>query len=216
MTGRWGVGVVVSAAVVASACSGGDGDAPAAPLEPTESIESIVVESSVVATTTTSPSPSTTSTTSTTEPPPTTTLEDLRLDIEADLNEGERVFIAGGAAPGDPGSLAALADYFIDASLEITQGFYREWALNGWTLQPNPAVDSSNSVLEIVESSPGQVRVLACRVDAAVLVDGTGTPVNDEVLRYTNVSTVVSVDGVWRLSGGETVAVESGGGSCGS
>jgi hypothetical protein len=213
MTGRWGVGVVVSVAVVASACSGGDGDAPAAPLEPTESI---VVESSVVATTTTSPSPSTTSTTSTTEPPPpTTTLEDLRLDIEADLNEGERVFLEGAATPGDPDAIAALADHHIGEALATAEALYQSLESSGFIGRVNLEVPSTIEVLEVLMAESPEAVVVYCRVDAGIVVDENEDVVDDSIVQYTVEAEMRLDNGVWKLSGGRELSRIEGATECG-
>ncbi|MFN3256744.1 MAG: hypothetical protein ACE37B_13715 [Ilumatobacter sp.] len=184
-------------------------------MEPTESIESIVVESSVVATTTTSPSPSTTSTTSTTEPPPTTTtLEDLRLDIEADLDAGEKSFLLGAATPADPDALSRLEDFNADRALETARDLYHRLASDGLVARPNADIESLIRVVEVLSSEPQSAEVLFCRIDAGVLVNAVGESVDDRPVRYRSRGTVVWADGIWKLSTSSTISSEDGVTSC--
>ena len=239
MAGRGGrrARVVVVGALVLASCSSDEGAEPAPPelsVEPLESTSSTQIVSdptspattpATVAPVETPASSSSTSSTSTeppaptTEPAPsTTTLDDLRAEIEADLNEGEAVFLAGAGDPGSEQSRVRLRSYFAETGLQTLLDFYESLESEGRQARPNPAIPSTTRVLDIDEAFGDEATILRCRIDAAVVyeLDGSGAEVvvNDDVGRFTTRSKVLFREGIWRLAGGETLEVELGETTC--
>lgn len=225
MTGRWAraVTLLVGVAAATGACSGSDGATPATPLESAEPITAPPSTDGEVSTTaTTEPSAGTATSTSTiaatttTEPAPTTTtLDDLRAEIEADLNEGEQALIAGGATPGDPASVESLRTYYSGPSLTALVSIYENLARSDHVLAPG-AIESQNHVEGILSSSGGVATIRRCRIDAAIVVQSSEPTniVNGDVVRYTSIDDVILDDGRWKLNGGDTLTEEAGETSC--
>jgi hypothetical protein len=166
---------------------------------------------------TTSEAPTTTATSTTaptTTAAPTTTIdptEALIAEIEADLNEGEQVFLAGAGDPSSETSRANLARYFTDSSLEVLLGFYDSLVTEGLVARPNPDVPSTIRVLELEGGGTSSTaRGVYCRIDAGVViekfVDGSEAVVNDSIIRYDTMTDFLKVDGVWVLPGGEVLS----------
>jgi hypothetical protein len=148
---------------------------------------------------TTSEAPTTTATSTTaptTTAAPTTTIdptEALIAEIEADLNEGEQVFLAGAGDPSSETSRANLARYFTDSSLEVLLGFYDSLVTEGLVARPNPDVPSTIRVLELDcrERSTASRRELLqnrCRCSDREVRDGSEAVVNDSIIRYDTVT----------------------------
>lgn len=171
---------------------------------------------------TTSAAPTTTSTTTapTTTAAPTTTIDPtdaLIAEIEADLNEGEQVFLAGAGDPASEASRTNLARYFTGTTLENFEAFYDVLVAEGFKARPNPDVPSVLKVNKVTEEG-GSVIVEFCRIDAGVVVeqlgDGTEIIVNDEIIRYEFRVPVVQRDGTWTAGGGEQLSEQVGVATC--
>src|SRR5688572_30707356 len=108
---RRGVGVPIAAILIAAtACTDSSGAADPSPATTVTTASTTDAPSTTESTTTTS-APTTTSTTDA----PTTTVDptdQLIADIEADLNAGEQVFLAGAADPASEQSRTNLERYF--------------------------------------------------------------------------------------------------------
>ncbi|BAN03919.1 NAD(P)H-binding domain containing protein [Ilumatobacter coccineus] len=219
MTGRWAraVTLLLGVATATVACSGSDGPTPASPLESAEPITAPPTTDAGPASTeapeVTEPpttTSSTTTTTTTTEPAPTTTtLDDLRAEIEADLNEGEQALIAGGGNPTSEESVQRLSDFFAGPALATVTAIYERLASEGLVARPNPEIQSEYKVTAVLESSASSASILTCRVDAGLTfrVDSTGAEQieNDTVVVYTS-ENLVTLDGdTWKLTDGETL-----------
>jgi hypothetical protein len=208
----WGV-ALFALLCIGTACSS---DEEAQPATTTE-----ISVTGPTSTPTTSEAPTTTATSTTaptTTAAPTTTIdptEALIAEIEADLNEGEQVFLAGAGDPSSETSRANLARYFTDSSLEVLLGFYDSLVTEGLVARPNPDVPSVVAVAAIVEErSDNSVLIELCRVDAGVVVerfgDGSEAIVNDEIIRYDLRVDVVRRDGIWASRGdGELLSERS-------
>lgn len=226
MTGRWAraVTLLVGVAATTGACSGSDGATPATPLESAEPITAPPSTDAAVSTTaTTETSASTTTatstiaTTTTTEPAPTTTtLDDLRAEIEADLNEGEQAFLQGASTPDDPDSIAALTSFNSGRSLEIAEELYAALVANGQSARASVEVPSTIRVEEILSTEAAATRVIYCRIDGAVVFNSDGSVANDEPVRYVVDAEVVLDAATWKLNDGETLARVPGSTSCDS
>ena len=208
-------------------CAGSDGATPSAPLESSEPITappstgsvagsstSTTTSSTIADTTTTSVETPETTTTEVT--PSSTTLDDLRQQIEADLNAGEQALLAGAADPSNPDSVTALGDFYTGQSLAALESTYRDLAAQGHVVRPNPDVPSKNVVLEVLNVSADAVEVRRCRIDAAQIVSATDPSdvIDDEIVRYYSVSTVQRSNARWVLEGGDTISREVGPTEC--
>ena len=241
VAGRGGrrASVIAVGALTIASCSGSGGADPAPPELSAEPLTSTSagedVTESVVPTTSSGPtstqepaapstdaSPSTTTepTTAPTEPvaPTTTTLEDLRAEIEADLNEGEAVFLAGAADPGSESSRRDLEKYFAEEGLTTLLDFYESLETADRRARPSSDAPSVTRVLEIYDSAGDEATILRCRIDAAVVYEedaaGSEIVVNDEIGRFFTRSKVLFTGGIWRLAGGQTISVELGESTC--
>jgi hypothetical protein len=229
MTGRWAraVTLLLGVATATVACSGSDGPTPASPLESAEPITAPPTTDAGPASTgapeVTEPpttTSSTTTTTTTTEPAPTTTtLDDLRAEIEADLNEGEQAFLEAGGQPDSAESRELIARFETGPALASTLALFDGLAADGHVLAPNPSLPSSISVssLEIVEE--GKATVILCRIDAGIVREAStggqvGRLINDTIVRYTTRTQLVLDGGAWKISDGETLTREEGQTSC--
>lgn len=226
MTGNWAraVSLAVGCAAIAGACSGSDQPAVEPSLESAEPISAppstdapaptttVVVDPVTSATTT---STSTPPTTSTTPAPPTTTLEDLRLEIEADLNEGEQAFLSSGADPGANTSAAAVAVYFAGRSLDSVIRIYQDLVADGAAIRRG-ATASTHHVQELIIVAGDTATIRNCRIDGAITYR-TGPPeveLDADVVRYNSLNEVLLSDGIWKLNGGDTLTREIGPQTC--
>lgn len=232
MTGRWvrAVTIVTGVATIMVACSTSNGPEPAAPLESAEPITAPPSTEPVATTSTTDAVPDTTAepaapttmsaTTSvvpTTEPAPsTTTLENLRAEIEADLNEGEQAFLELGATPTDPATIEQLSKYYVAESLDSVAATFASLANDGNSLRIDPQTRSSQTVIAVLDAVVGRVTIRRCRIDAGQVVraDDPTSVVNDEVVRFISIVDVVFDEGRWKLEGGELVSEEQGERTC--
>ncbi len=181
-----------------------------------------------VAPTTTAPPPTTTAPTTappTTVPPPTapptvppTTppsdpLTDLAATIERDLNLGEQALIRAGGTPGSQESRALIRSYFDGPAEASLLNFLDDLAAAGNVVRPNAATPSVIALLSepvVISEEPLRVAVDTCRIDAASVVtpltsdpSGEVSVVDDSVSRIDAASTLVLIDGIWQLEGGE-------------
>lgn len=206
--------------VALTACSGSDDAADSTTTS--TATESTVTESTVTTTTTTTTPPVATTTSppattsTTTEPAPTTTtLEDLRAQIEADLNEGEQALLATLATPGEDDALELLRVYFAGESLEAVLGIHERLVQDGLVGAPSPETPSLHVVLEVTATSNGAAKILNCRVDAGLLLTPDDQAVvNSTVVRYLSENEVVFDGTHWLLSGGTTLTRTEGTATC--
>jgi hypothetical protein len=207
------VAVIATVAVglVAGGCSGGSDDAAN-----TNSVT--VAPTDVTATIASSTSTSTSSSVApTTTIAPTTTVdptEALIAEIEADLNEGEQVFLAGAADPASPTNREALEKYFSDSALKQQIDFYDQLVANGLRARPGTEVASTIKVLEVVDASPDRVTAVICRIDAGVTyqisADGSEVVFDDSITRYDTRLEFRLVNGIWVTPGsGERIQERS-------
>lgn len=229
MTGQWAraVSLALGCAAIASACSGSDQpavepslesaepitappptDAPSPATEVTDPIDSIG------STTTSTSTPPTT-----TPAPPTTTLEDLRLEIEADLNEGEQAFLEAANDPASPRATDLARAYQQGSALEVVLQLLSGYASNGEILEPNPSIPNVIAVLDILEIGRNEAVVRFCRIDAATkLVPGSnGSPdsiVDDRFGRFLTVAELRRRNEVWIITSGETESLTLGVSTC--
>lgn len=230
MTGRWAraVTLLVGVAATTGACSGSDGATPATPLESAEPITAPPSTDAEVSTTvTTEPSASTTTststiatTTTTTEPAPTTTtLDDLRAEIEADLNEGEQAFLEAASAPDSDYARELSERYQTGPALDRVLALLDEYAANGEVLRPAPDIANRIEVLSIDPIDEIFVGAVICRIDAAwKVVPASGNNpeqvVDDRVGRFITVTDLLFQDGIWTIASGDTTSVDVGVSTC--
>lgn len=215
---------LVPVALFGAACSGSDDEATPTVTEPVTTDPPAVTTTTDAGPASTSPTTSvevatteiadTTTTSSTAPAPTTTTLEDLRLEIEADLNEGEVALFAAGASPEGAPERERVAIYFGGDSLQVIDAFLDRLVSDGLLLRPNPAIENRTTVVGVVDVDGDEVLINRCRVDGAVVYeptsDGGEIVVDDEIVVNHTISSVVLEGGVWQLRGGEAVAPESG------
>lgn len=196
---RAAAGALIAGGLLVAACSG-DGDAGGLTTVP----GTVVTSVDSTGPPTTDPPPTTT------DPPAPTTTEDptatLIAQIEADLNEGEQVFLAGAQDPANPESRAALERHFTDDALAQLTEFYDALVADGLIARPNADVPSTIRVLELVgRESSDAAEIVYCRIDAGVVVDpmpdGREAIVNDAVTRYDTRTQVFRIEGVWTIPG---------------
>jgi hypothetical protein len=202
------VAVIATVAVglVAGGCSGGSDDAAN-----TNSVT--VAPTDVTATIASSTSTSTSSSVApTTTIAPTTTVdptEALIAEIEADLNEGEQVFLAGAADPASPTNREALEKYYSGAALTLSLQTYDFFVANDLRARANSEVPSLSRVLEVISVEPTRATVVLCRVDAGVVYqlaeDGSEVIYDNSITRYDTTVELELTNGTWVLPGdGET------------
>ena len=240
MAGRGGrrARVVVVGALVLASCSSDEGAEPAPPelsVEPLESTSSTQVVSdptspattpATVAPVETPVSSSSTSSTSaeppatTTEPAPsTTTLDDLRAEIEADLNEGEAAILEALAEPGTAASDAIIEKYLLGAAQEQTLKIASDTAEIGGQFRPNPDVPSRIELSGAPTAiSAESFLVRSCRIDAAIgfvlQADGTEEVFAGQTFRTIADTVVVRDNGLWKPNGGTTISRSEGESRC--
>jgi hypothetical protein len=142
----WGV-ALFAVVCLGAGCSGDNDEARSSATATTSAVEPTPVSPSSSAAATTVP---TTSTAPTATPAPTTTIDPtdaLIAEIEADLNEGEQVFLEGAGDPASETSRANLAKYFTNPSLAVLLGFYDSLVREGLVARTNPEVPSTIRVL---------------------------------------------------------------------
>jgi hypothetical protein len=148
----------------------------------------------------------TTTTAPTTMVDPTVT---LIAEIEADLNEGEQVFLAGAADPASPPNRQALETYYSGDALASSLACYDFLVANDLRARPNPEVPSITKVLELIESRTDRATIAVCRVDAGVSYatapDGSEIIFDNSIVRYDARVELNRIDGTWVVPGdGET------------
>ena len=111
-----------------------------------------------------------------------------------------------------PDAIDRLRATSTGASLELGLANYQSIVDNGWLVRPNPDVPDSTTVaspVDIVDSATAEVTL--CIVGAGVVYapgaapDGSDLVVNDLIEVLLQRVTMVFVDGVWKLSSGETI-----------
>ncbi len=225
------LGLTCAALLVFAACGGGDqAVSTTLPLPPetlvTLPAESTAVETLPKTTTSTATAATTTSSTATTIPP--TTVPDgqasLAAAIHRDLNAGEAALLEAGL---DPGSQHArdLADmYFTGPALAGLIVFLDDLVADGLVTQPNDDIANSIVLTRPPELANGpdstSAAIEMCRIDAAMIVEPSavagGQPfiLNDTVATITSASTVVLIDGIWKLQGGRLLNEKLGVAQC--
>jgi hypothetical protein len=212
---------LIALCMTAAACSGSstgtDERTTAEPAPPPATIGETGPPSVTDATTTTS-----TSTTTTTTVAPTTSIDEaatLIAEIEADLNEGERAFLAAGAQPGAQESRDLVGRYFAGEALQRVIASLEALARDGLVVRQSASVESTIEVLEVIDSTLEIATVRLCLIDAAVVVVAPtdASPeiiVNDVVRRSVTSSSVQRVDDVWAISSSETTEDTEGATTC--
>lgn len=231
MTGHWvrAVSLAVGCTALAAACSGSDQPTVEPPLESAEPITAPPSTNAPAPTTTDGVEPVTSTTTtstsmapatSTTTPaPPTTTLEDLRLEIEADLNEGEQAFLEAASDPGSPMAEQLARAYQQGVALDVVLRLLSDYASNGEILEPNPSIPNAIEVIDILDVDGDDAVVKFCRIDAATkLIPGSnGAPdsiVDDRFGRFLTVAELKQRDDVWIITSGDTESLTLGISTC--
>ena len=208
------LGLTCAALLVFAACGGGDEAVSTTLPLPPETLATLPAESTEVEPVeSTSPTTtSTSSTTSTTTTVPVGEISDLAAAIQRDLNAGEAALLEAGL---DPGSQHArdLADmYFTGPALAGLIVFLDDLVADGLVTQPNDDIANSIVLTRPPELANGpdstSAAIEMCRIDAAMIVEPSavagGQPFifNDTVATITSASTVVLIDGIWKLQGG--------------
>ena len=221
------LGLTCAALLVFAACGGGDEAVSTTLPLPPETLATLPAESTEVEPVE-STSPTTTSTSSTTTTTTTTVpvgeMSDLAAAIQRDLNAGEAALLEAGL---DPGSQHArdLADmYFTGPALAGLIVFLDDLVADGLVTQPNDDIANSIVLTRPPELANGpdstSAAIEMCRIDAAMIVEPSavagGQPfiLNDTVATITSASTVVLIDGIWKLQGGRLLNEKLGVAQC--
>ena len=236
VAGRGGrrASVIAVGALTIASCSGSGGADPAPPelsaepltstsagedvtdsVAPTTSSGPTSTQEPAAPSTDASPSATTEPTTAPTEPPaPTmTTLEDLRAEIEADLNEAEGALFGAFADPSNPEARRVLGDYFGGGAYDGFLGRLDDLVASGRLARQADDLPSSTTVYEVMSSDGTKATISRCRIDAGVVyeLDSAGREiiVDDSVIKFVTLSEVELVNGIWRLNGGTPVSQEA-------
>jgi predicted secreted protein len=180
----WGV-ALFAVLCLGVACSSDEeaGPSPTSTISETPATEPTAAPATTPATTSTTTAPTTTAA-------PTTTIDPtdaLIAEIEADLNEGEQVFLEAASAPDDPQLRAAVLRYFSGESLGSVTRILDQLVAEGLLGRPSDSIDNVIAVrtLEELNEADATAIVVVCRVDAAIVYeafsDGSEAIVSDTV-----------------------------------
>jgi len=209
----WSTGLL-AAGLLLAACSSGASDEVIPLTTPETTVPAVTSAPPTSSTSTAAPTPVPSTSTaplpsSTTVQQPTsstTTTEDLRFEIEADLNAGRASFVAAAAEPVDAAG-AGLNRWFggdaLARSIETLAGF----AARGEAARAGP------SALELVEVESAQligdgvaVVIYCLSSDSVVYVVDGGQVVNDEIGSFRSSATMSRSGDTWRVDGRMTLS----------
>ena len=130
--------------------------------------------------------------------------EQLRMNIEWDLNVGENALMVAGTDPSNSALRADLARYFADAPLATLTEFLDGIVRDGLLVRSSHEVPNAVRVLRVEHASDplAQAVVVACRLDAAVVYEPIGQTeaiVNDAIQISLTTNTMGLIDGIWQL-----------------
>ena len=190
---------------------------------PAESASATRIGTSTTTTPSTSSPPSTTTPPTTTAPSttvvPTTaphvtipvdSPEQLRMNIEWDLNVGENALMVAGTDPSNPALRGDLARYFADAPLATLTEFLDGIVRDGLLVRSSHEVPNAVRVLRVEHASDplAEAVVVACRLDGAVVYEPIGDTeaiVNDAIQISLTTNTMHLVDGIWQVVASEGI-----------
>jgi hypothetical protein len=151
--------------------------------------------------------------------------EQLRMNIEWDLNVGENALLAAGADPSNPALRTDLARYFADSPLATLTEFLDGLVRDELLVRSSHHVPNAIRVLRVEAATDplADAVVVTCRLDAAVVyqpiyyapIGDTEAIVNDEIqigLRTTNMRLV---DDIWQIVASEGIDHPDIAGECG-
>ncbi len=136
--------------------------------------------------------------------------EQLRMNIEWDLNVGENALMVAGTDPSNPALRADLARYFADAPLATLTEFLDGIVRDGLLVRSSHEVPNAVRVLRVEHASDplAEAVVVACRLDAAVVYEPIGQTeaiVNDAIQISLTTNTMGLVDGIWQVVASEGI-----------
>jgi len=199
------VAVLVGLLLVLGACSSSDAES-VTPLTGTTAVAtsstSTTTPSSVPTITASTSTSSTAASTTTTA---STTPEELRTDIEADLNEGRTAVIAALRDPQSPAS-ESLANYFRFGALAGTVALIQGLAERGEAVRPGPASVERIDVESVTPVGTSAAVVVYClSSDSVVYEIDSEVIVDDSAGSFRSTANLTVVDGRWVVDERETL-----------
>jgi hypothetical protein len=141
--------------------------------------------------------------------------EQLRMNIEWDLNVGENALMVAGTDPSNPALRGDLARYFADAPLATQTEFLDGIVRDGLLVRSSHDVTNAVQVLRVEHASDplAEAVVVACRLDAAVVyepihyapIGDTEAIVNDAIQISLTTNTMHLVDNIWQVVASEGI-----------
>jgi hypothetical protein len=141
--------------------------------------------------------------------------EQLRMNIEWDLNVGENALMVAGTDPSNPALRGDLARHFADAPLATLTEFLDGIVRDGLLVRSSHEVPNAVRVLRVEHASDplAEAVVVACRLDAAVVyeplyyapIGDTEAIVNDAIQISLTTNTMHLVDGIWQVVASEGI-----------